>query len=201
MPPMMSGAPAPEEKKYSPEEKAKIQEIRTFSDVNLIKQGATFVPSESGEPRLEVTNQQIQNAKFEMEQDEREKEEKGREITNEQFNLEVEEIARKDFSMHYAKKILENNKSPEAYIWNGRRILRSTLQTIVRELKKTGFVKEKAGGFKSNYAPAIAELETDNKDYVEFVTALNKVMEQYEGLFTGSENIAARGIPNFKRES
>ena len=57
------------EKTFKPEEIAKNQESRTLSDAELIKGGARYVPTESGEPRLEVTREQRNEAKKEMVQD------------------------------------------------------------------------------------------------------------------------------------
>lgn len=57
------------EKQPTPEEIAKNQEARTLSDAELIKGGARYVPTESGEPRLEVTREQRNEAKKEMVQD------------------------------------------------------------------------------------------------------------------------------------
>jgi hypothetical protein len=54
-------------------------------------------------------------------------------------------------------------------------------------------VKEKEGGFKASKAPGLSELETQHPAYIEFVTALNNVMAQYENLFEGSKRIALSG--------
>jgi hypothetical protein len=57
--------------KYEPteEEKAKIQESRTLSDADLIKEGAKFVPNLDGEPRLDVTKEQVNYAEGMMEEE------------------------------------------------------------------------------------------------------------------------------------
>ena len=53
----------------SPEEQAQIAKSRTLSDAELIKGGADYVPTESSEPRLEVTEKQINETKKEMVRD------------------------------------------------------------------------------------------------------------------------------------
>jgi len=50
----------------TPEQKAKLQTSRTLSDAALINHGAKFAPDSTGEPVLEVTENQINEAKIVM---------------------------------------------------------------------------------------------------------------------------------------
>ena len=52
-----------EEKKYSPEEMAQIERDRTLSDAERLKEGAKYKINETGNKRLDLTNEQIK--KFE----------------------------------------------------------------------------------------------------------------------------------------
>jgi hypothetical protein len=104
-----------------------------------------------------------------------------------------------NFGSVYIRQIENEGKTPTSYIWNGRRILRSTLQCLVKKLEETGKVKavmnkemNSRSTFNddlSNRAPHLYRLTTDDENYKEFVEGLNQIMEQYDKLFDGSKKI------------
>jgi|GEM_PF-2214319 len=157
-------------------EQISIERLRAKSDEELIRGGASIEVDEEGDSHLAATEEQKRAAKNEIP----EIREKKREEIIKKF-IGVDE---------YIDDIIDADEVPEAYIWNGRRILRSTIQTLFRELKKTGNVA-KANDNLTNAPPAgyMEKLATKNPDYEQFVEALNNVMEQYKDLFEGSEKI------------
>jgi hypothetical protein len=169
------------------EEWAKRQ--RDLSDAELVKGGAEVVKGEDGKERLGATKEQIEKAKEEM-NDFLKKTERMKEIT------------RGFVAEGYAWE-LANNEEPENYVYQGRRVLRSTIQTIVENLLKTGEVEKKKDGFKGSQATGMFELETQNPAYKEFVYSLNKIMLEYGKLFDGSteiRNAGYRRMENQKKE-
>jgi hypothetical protein len=110
-------------------------------------------------------------------------------LERDKVEKKADELAIQRFGMGYLDEVVKHSEAPEAYIWNGRRILRSTLQTLSEELKKTGVVEVRKGGWESNKASSIEELETQDPMYKDFVEALNEMMRQYDKLFRGSERI------------
>jgi len=61
-------------KMLSPEEMAEIEKERTLSDAELLKEGAEYKFDESGQKRFELTEEQVERARKEMEQELKKKE-------------------------------------------------------------------------------------------------------------------------------
>ncbi|MCL5406994.1 MAG: hypothetical protein M1429_00640 [Patescibacteria group bacterium] len=99
------------------------------------------------------------------------------------------------FGSEYFQEIVDDGQTPSSYLWNGRRILRSTLQCMASKLVEsnhasTVYDRENTKDVKlSHNAPGLYELQTNDPNYQDFVESLNEIMKQYDNLFTGSEKI------------
>jgi len=182
----------------SPKEEIK-QSLRKMSDSELIKQGAKYVPDNKGGTRLEVAEEQIETIGEEMSLKERLKKLEGLG----EKGLEVIEglTGGKDFQ--YVKELVEDD-SPENYIWELRRILRSTLQGLERKLLETGKVTTTDRAainsvlFEKNATSSFFyELTTKDPVYYRFVYAFNHMRAYYDALYNGSEDILTNRKQDF----
>lgn len=173
-----------------------INKQRDLSDAELVKGGAEVIKGEDGEEHLAATEEQTEKAKEEMEA----------------FFKKVERmkiIPRNFISEKYIWD-LANNEEPENYVYVGRQVLRSAIQTIVENLLKTGEVEKMKPGSNGAYkgygwgsgVPGCEEyLETKNPEYKEFIYALNDIMKVYEQLDKGSGKIFNAGYDRLKSQT
>ena len=111
-------------------------------------------------------------------------------IEKAEFEAKAREVAEKNFTAEsYTKEIVEDGETPESFIWNGRRILRSTIQTMIENLEKGGMARRNLEGFDSHKADGIHELTVVDQKSASFVEALNEVVKLYDKLYEGSEKI------------
>lgn len=101
---------------------------------------------------------------------------------------EIEKVA-VNLGAGYADEIVDDGKSPESYIFNGRRVLRSAMQVMLHNIEKAGIATKKSHGAKALKCSDICEIETSDPKYRDFIDALNIVAKEYDKLYDGSEKI------------
>lgn len=173
---------SPEQSQLSPEEIAEIEKERTLSDAELIIGGARYSVDKEGDKLLVLEPKQVERIEKEH------IEERAREIANEFTSLYRDRF-------DYPQQIVEIGETPEAYIFNGRRIVRQSLELVTKKLLETGKVKletENKDYDQVKHSSGLFRLSTTDTMYMRFVDAINGMLKHYPAFFEGSFEVLTK---------